>query len=148
MITTGEVTRVTDFENAATNRRMIENGEVIDDYMLDDLSLILNIKNKGLVILSGCSHAGIVNIIKNAVAVSGVSKIFGVLGGLHLLDASDERLDKTIDYFVDNKVSWIKAGHCTGFIPQAKMYNVLKDKFAILQSGSELAFGDNLSITD
>ena len=65
--TTGEVKRQTDFEGAGIGLKTVENGKIKDDSMLDDISVIANVKGKGSVIVTGCSHAGIVNIARHAI---------------------------------------------------------------------------------
>ena len=135
MITTGEVDRVTDFEEAGIDLFTIENGRIVKDIMLDDISIVADVENKGLVIITGCSHAGIVNIIHHAKKITGTSKINSIIGGFHLVDASDERIRKTVMAIKEFNPGWVYAGHCTGFRAQAELRNVFKEKFLPLQTG-------------
>ena len=73
VLTTGEVPRRTDFEDQVLTLFTMDSGSVVPDLMKDEISLILNVRGKGLIILSGCSHAGIVNIIQHAVEITGIS---------------------------------------------------------------------------
>ena len=135
LFTTGEVERVTDFEEVGINLFTIENGELKRDLMLDDISIVANIKGKGLVIVTGCSHAGIVNITKQAVTLSGIEKIHGIIGGFHLIEASESRIKKTAQALKGFNPDWVYAGHCTGFRAQVELYNTLKDHFSPLHTG-------------
>jgi len=135
LITTGEVERVTDFEEVGINLFTIDNGEVKTDPMLDDISIVANIKGKGLVIVTGCSHAGIVNITRQAIKLTDTEKIHGIIGGFHLIEASESRIKKTAPALKEFNPDWIYAGHCTGFRAQVELYNTFKDRFSPLHTG-------------
>ncbi len=137
IMTTGEVKRQTDFEEVGIKLKTIENGRVKDDQMLDDISVVANIKEKGLVIVTGCSHAGIVNIAKHAMELTGCEKIEGIIGGLHLVDASDARIKRTVEELAKLNISWICAGHCTGFKAQVELYLTFQEKFSPLHTGMQ-----------
>ena len=130
-ITTGEIPRVNDFESPG-DMYTIQDGAVVRDEIIDDASIILNLPD-GLVILAGCCHAGIVNTIAHAKAITGVSKIHAVIGGLHLLDASEDRLNKTIEALAD--VDYIFAGHCTGLKALAAIMDAKGSNFSQIHTG-------------
>ena len=135
--TTGEVRRRTEFEKAELGLKTIENGMVVDDLMLDDISVIANVKNRGLVIITGCSHAGIVNIVKQAIEVTGNKKIEGIIGGLHLVEATDVVIKRTVEELSKLNVAWISAGHCTGFKAQVELHHAFGEKFLPLHTGMQ-----------
>jgi len=135
--TTGEVKRQTDFEQVGIALKTIEGGEVVDDQMLDDISVVANVNGKGLVIVTGCSHAGIVNIARHAVELTGCGKIEGILGGLHLIDASDVRIKGTSEELAKLNPKWICVGHCTGFKAQVELYLAFGERFSPLQTGMQ-----------
>jgi 7,8-dihydropterin-6-yl-methyl-4-(beta-D-ribofuranosyl)aminobenzene 5'-phosphate synthase len=108
----GEIERINDFENKKSIGKTVENGELIDDYILDDSALVYK-SSKGLIIITGCSHAGICNIIEYAKKICGVNEVADIIGGLHLLNPSDELLAKTIAHINENHVEVIHAAHCT-----------------------------------
>ncbi len=137
IMTTGEVTRETDFEEARIGLKTIENGMVVDDLIVDDISVVANVRDKGLVIITGCSHAGIINIAKQAIAVSGGSKIEAIIGGLHLVEAADSVIKRTVAELSKLNVAWISAGHCTGFKAQVELYRVFGDRFLPLHTGMQ-----------
>lgn len=135
IMTTGEVRRQTEFEEVGIELKTIANGRVADDQMLDDTSVTANIRGKGLVIVTGCSHAGIVNIVRHAMELAGCDQIEGVVGGLHLVDAPDARRKRTIEELSRLNAKWICAGHCTGFKAQVELYLALGERFSPLHTG-------------
>ena len=137
IITTGEVRRRTEFEKARTGLETTENGMVVDDLMLDDISVIANVKDRGLVIITGCSHAGIINIANQAIEVTGCNKIEGIIGGLHLVEASDTVIRRTVEELSKLNVAWVSAGHCTGFKAQVEIYLAFGEKFLPLHTGMQ-----------
>jgi 7,8-dihydropterin-6-yl-methyl-4-(beta-D-ribofuranosyl)aminobenzene 5'-phosphate synthase len=131
VITSGEIPRVNDFELPG-EMYTIQEGRIVKDELKDDAAIILNTP-EGLVILVGCCHAGIVNTIAQAKAITGISKIHAVIGGLHLWDASEERLSKTMEAI--EEVDYIFAGHCTGLRALAKLMQIKGNHFSQIYSG-------------
>ncbi|MEA3460205.1 MAG: MBL fold metallo-hydrolase, partial [Chloroflexota bacterium] len=127
VISTGEVERTTDFEEAQIGSYNVENGELVEDQILDDMSIVVNAKGKGLVIVIGCGHAGLINIIKHSTKITGVNRIEGVVGGFHLIEASKERIEKTVEALSKLDLGWVFAGHCTGFAANKAMSTALGD---------------------
>lgn len=137
--TTGEVPRVTDFEEVGIALSTLdENGRVVPDSMPDDLSLAARIEGKGLALVTGCSHAGIINILRHVLTPG--EKLEAVIGGLHLVEAPDERIEKTVEALAGYSPSLVAAGHCTGFRAQAALYRVLGKRFTPLGSGAVFRF--------
>lgn len=135
LITTGEVARATDFEEVGIALYTIAGGKVQADLMMDDISLAALVKGKGLVIITGCSHAGIVNIVKQAVAITETEKVHGIIGGFHLIEAPVARIQKTAQALKEFNPDWVYAGHCTGFRAQVELFQILKDRFSPLHTG-------------
>jgi len=104
----GEIPRKNDFE-AQTTKYMLEDGS--DDYIMDDSGLVVITKN-GLVIISGCAHSGICNMIEHARRVTGIFKIAAVIGGFHLRAVNAQTL-KTIEYLENLAVTRVLPSHCT-----------------------------------
>jgi len=138
IVTTGEVKRQTDFEEVGIGLKTMEKGEVIDDPMLDDISVLARVKGKGLVIVTGCSHAGIVNIARHAIELTDCDKIEGIVGGLHLIDAPEARIKRTVEELCKLNPAWIYAGHCTGFKAQVELYLAFGDRFSPLHTGMQI----------
>jgi 7,8-dihydropterin-6-yl-methyl-4-(beta-D-ribofuranosyl)aminobenzene 5'-phosphate synthase len=102
------IPRINDFEgnNSPT---MLADGQ--NDELQDDSAIVFTTE-KGLVIVAGCSHSGICNIIEYAKKTTGIDKIHAVVGGFHLREI-DENLDKVIAYFKTLDVNYMLTGHCT-----------------------------------
>lgn len=137
VMTTGEVERVTSYE-PLENVHIEVDGEMVQDPELDDVSLIVNVAGRGLVIISGCSHAGIVNIMKQARRITGVEEIIGVIGGFHLRVAKEEQLSKTVDEL--GVAETVCAGHCTGFEAMKRISDRMGERFTLLQCGTVIEF--------
>jgi len=132
----GEIDRVTDFEKAPTLvTRIIKGGEVLNDPIKDDTALAINIAGAGLFVVSGCSHSGIVNIVKQCIKFSQVERVKAVIGGFHLMNASEDRIEKTIRALKDLHVENVYSGHCTGFKAQTAIYREFGDAFEELYVG-------------
>jgi 7,8-dihydropterin-6-yl-methyl-4-(beta-D-ribofuranosyl)aminobenzene 5'-phosphate synthase len=114
--TTGAVPRRS-FETAGTSSTMAyrEGDAFIRDNLDDDQAIVINVRDKGLVILSGCAHSGIVNTVNHAREVSGVDKVWAILGGFHLARANDDELQRTVDAIKVCQPRLIVPSHCTGF---------------------------------
>ena len=135
LVTTGEVPRKTDFEEVGIALFTLVEGRMEQDGMKDDISLVAQVKDKGLVIVTGCSHAGIVNIVRHSVEMTGEKRIAAILGGFHLLAASEQRIGRTVEALSRFDIGLISAGHCTGFRAQTALYQAFKERFKPLQTG-------------
>ena len=121
LMVTGEVERTTDFEEVGGVFcfTIDTEGNLVPDNLKDDYSIVINLKDRGIVIITSCGHAGPVNIIKHSIKISAVDKLEGIIGGFHLLQAGQERIDLTIEELKKFKPRWIAPMHCTGVIPTA-----------------------------
>jgi len=109
----GEVDRVTDFEAQETLWYTKTSEGKKNDYMLDDTGVAVKTGN-GLVVLTGCAHSGVVNIVKHAQKVCGENRVRAVIGGFHLGSASDGHIRKVIMFFRKAGVQELFPCHCTG----------------------------------
>ncbi|OYT27100.1 MAG: MBL fold metallo-hydrolase [Thermoprotei archaeon ex4572_64] len=91
-----------------------DDGEIVEDKMLDDSALIINVKDKGLVIITGCGHSNILNIVKHAERITGVSKLYAVIGGLHLLSSDEKTVSEVLNSLISLGVSIVCPTHCSG----------------------------------
>jgi 7,8-dihydropterin-6-yl-methyl-4-(beta-D-ribofuranosyl)aminobenzene 5'-phosphate synthase len=135
LTTTGEVKRQTDFEEVGISLLTVSEGQTKKDMMLDDISVVANVKDRGLVIVTGCSHAGIVNIVKQSIEITGTHELDGIIGGFHLVEATDQRIQRTVEELKKQRPNWISAGHCTGFKAQVELYDTFKERFLPLHAG-------------
>ncbi|MGP3666952.1 MAG: MBL fold metallo-hydrolase [Candidatus Bathyarchaeota archaeon] len=134
VVVTGEVERVTGFEDVK-GFWTVKDGMVKEDIVPDDQSLVLKLNDKGLLIISGCAHAGIVNTVKYAQKITGVSRIYGVVGGFHLEEASKERLEQTLNEFKKFNPEVVAPCHCTGFEATKLFAEIFGKKLLLLKSG-------------
>lgn len=114
----GEIPRVTPFERGLPGQvRKTEDGSgwEPDELLMDERWLAVNVAGKGLVVLSACSHAGIVNVLKHARASFSDVPLHGVMGGLHLSGANEAIIPQTVAAMAEFKLAQIAAGHCTGW---------------------------------
>ena len=120
VLVTGEVARTTPFERGFPFfERTAGSGWEAEPHLLDDQALVVNIRNRGLVILSGCGHSGIVNIVRHARTLTAVPRVHAVLGGFHLSGAYFEpTIGPTIDALRSFDPAVIVPAHCTGYKPQ------------------------------
>jgi 7,8-dihydropterin-6-yl-methyl-4-(beta-D-ribofuranosyl)aminobenzene 5'-phosphate synthase len=112
VMVTGAIPRVMEYED--TGGTFYEDAEgTIADRITDDQALLIETP-QGLVVILGCAHAGVVNTLRYAARLSGQNRIYAVIGGMHLLNASVERIERTIEVFGQYDVQKIGLAHCTG----------------------------------
>lgn len=134
VVTTGEIERITPYEEFQ-GFWTVENGRFIKDTLRDDQALILSLEDKGLVVVSGCAHAGIINTIRHAQKLMGVKKIYAVIGGFHLIDCREDRIKTTINDLTEVNPDFICPCHCTGSKPIRKLTETFKQRCRPLKAG-------------
>ncbi len=134
--TTGFEEMVTDFEEVDKNFVHNKNGVYEKDDVPDDMSLILDTK-RGLFIVFGCAHRGIINIIKQAEKTFN-KRVFGFIGGTHLGPASDYQRKMVIEELKKMDLEIIGPSHCTGLKMTAELYCIFKDKVIFNNVGTVL----------
>jgi len=115
--TTGEEELTTDFETIDKKLVLKKGEDIVPDPMLDDQSLFLK-TDRGLVVVLGCAHRGMINVIRHCMKLSGMDKVYMVVGGTHLGPASSEQVAKSIAALREIGVEYIGVSHCTG-LPRA-----------------------------
>ncbi|EHL08515.1 metallo-beta-lactamase domain protein [Desulfitobacterium hafniense DP7] len=113
----GEIERSNDFENLTPLGKVYKNTEGQDDYILDDSALVYK-GSKGLIIITGCSHAGICNITKYAQKVCRDERVIDIIGGLHLINPGPIQMEKTKEFLKNVAPQTIRACHCTSLRPK------------------------------
>lgn len=108
----GEIERVNDFEACRPIGKRVIGNVTEDDYLIDDSALVYKAPG-GLVIITGCSHSGICNIVTYAKKVCREERVVDIIGGFHLLHPKEIQLQKTLEYFKQLKPPVIHACHCT-----------------------------------
>ncbi|MEM3737088.1 MAG: MBL fold metallo-hydrolase [Candidatus Bathyarchaeia archaeon] len=137
VMTTGEIERSVDFEKTE-DFRTVDEGIFKEDAMLDEQSLIFDLEGKGLVVISGCGHSGIINTIRHAQRTAGENNLYAVIGGFHLIKASDERIRKTIDELLKFNLKLIGSCHCTGSKAVQQLNNAFGEHYISLRTGDVL----------
>ena len=134
MLVTGEIARKTDFEKGFPQHQALIDGEwQPDPWIWDDQAIVINVKQKGLVVISGCAHAGIVNTTLYAQQITGIAKVYAVMGGFHLSGKECEpRISQTVKELKQLNPTVVVPSHCTGWrgiyaiaeaMPQAFVWN-------------------------
>ncbi len=138
---TGQIPRITDFEILEYESYLTRDGIKEFDNILDDQAIVINIKDKGLLIISGCAHAGIINTIKYCQKITGIEKIHGVIGGFHLpANINSEITNKTIDSLKQLEPNIVVPMHCTGIYAISKFINEFKNRCNLSCVGSTSTF--------
>lgn len=119
----GEIERNNDFEAKTPLGKISVDGGEKDDFVMDDSALAYR-SSEGLVIISGCSHSGICNIIEQAIRIFGERKVLDVVGGLHLLDPPKRQMRETLRYFERAKPQKVHACHCTDLASKVALADV------------------------
>lgn len=137
----GEIPRRTDFEKGFPVAYWSKEGRETKDDIEDDTSLVMNLKDKGLVIISGCAHAGIINTVHYAISVTGIDKIHAVMGGFHLSGHFFENIiDRTTRELQKFHPRYIIPMHCTGHKAVTEMEKQMPEQFILNMVGTKLTF--------
>lgn len=144
LMITGQIPRETSFEKGFPLQYAEIQGEkelVPDPLVNDDQAIVVNIKQKGLVILTGCGHAGIINTINYAKKVININKVFAVLGGFHLTGGIyEEAIEPTIKELQKADPKYIIPCHCTGWKATNRIIEVMPEKFIQTSVGTSFNF--------
>jgi 7,8-dihydropterin-6-yl-methyl-4-(beta-D-ribofuranosyl)aminobenzene 5'-phosphate synthase len=130
-----------DFEPIPANLKVERDGAVVPDAFIGEQTLVVNVRDRGLVVVTSCSHRGIVGICRHAVRVTGVPKIHAVIGGFHLSGLSDERIERVVDAFRDFEVDYVVPQHCTGIEAIAALLHRLPGRVVVSSVGSTFTWG-------
>jgi 7,8-dihydropterin-6-yl-methyl-4-(beta-D-ribofuranosyl)aminobenzene 5'-phosphate synthase len=139
VLITGEVDRTTEFEHGMPPAHQAWTGSSWrhDPLVLDEQALVVHLRDRGLVVLTGCGHAGAVNIVRHAQRLTGVPKLHALLGGLHLGGPAFEPvIGPTVSALTELAPSLLVPGHCTGWRAQHALAAALPDAWAVGSSGS------------
>ncbi|MGB6127392.1 MAG: MBL fold metallo-hydrolase [Psychrilyobacter sp.] len=122
----GEIPQMNNFEHRKAIGTQTINGNSFEDYVMDDSALAYK-SEKGIYIITGCSHSGICNIIEYAKKVCEDERVLGVIGGFHLFEVNTQ-VNKTIDYLKQNNLKELYPCHCTSFAVKAEINKILPVK--------------------
>ncbi|NLN60375.1 MAG: MBL fold metallo-hydrolase [Deltaproteobacteria bacterium] len=136
----GEIPRSTDFEQNERHAYYRENGWNKEDDFLDDSSLALLLRGKGLVIVTGCAHAGIINTIQQARKITGESRVFAVIGGFHLTGKTKKQLEPLLEALRQCAPRYVIPCHCTGRKASLWIEETMPEAFLLNMSGTKFTF--------
>jgi len=137
----GEIPRRTTFEKGMPMAFYEENDQEVWDPIEDDTAQVMNVKGKGLVVLSGCSHSGIINTVEYAREVTGINRVHVVMGGFHLTGPAFEPIiDDTINAVKKIGPNYVVPTHCTGRKAVFAFEKAMPGQFILNMAGTNLTF--------
>jgi 7,8-dihydropterin-6-yl-methyl-4-(beta-D-ribofuranosyl)aminobenzene 5'-phosphate synthase len=125
---TGEVPRITPFEKPDPRLFIEMDGKTYPDIFLDDQSLILTTE-KGFILILGCAHSGMINIIQHVIAKTGKENFYAILGGTHLDFLTPEQLEESIRTLKQLEIEKIGVSHCTGMRAAFRLHQEFGERF-------------------
>ncbi len=138
ILITGQIERTTPFEKGMPNAYKEEQGKIVHDPILDDQALVINLGQRGLVIVSGCAHAGIVNTVRYATNITGQPRVFAVIGGFHLTGPLFEPIiNDTVAELKKYSPEVIVPMHCTGWKAMTVFAKELPSAFVLNSVGAK-----------
>jgi len=131
LLVTGEVDRTTDYEPGMPNQQAWRAGDWVDDHLVaDDQAALINVAGKGLVVITGCGHSGIVNITRYAQKLTGIAQIYALIGGFHLAGKTYAPIiGQVVDAIAEFSPELIVPAHCTGWDAQVALAERLPRAF-------------------
>jgi 7,8-dihydropterin-6-yl-methyl-4-(beta-D-ribofuranosyl)aminobenzene 5'-phosphate synthase len=140
ILVTGEIPRKTDFEKGFPQHQVFDGGKwQPDPWIWDDRAIVINIRQKGLAIISGCAHAGIINTTLYAQKITGVNDVQAIIGGFHLAGKESEpRINQTVEKLKLLNPKLLVPSHCTGWrgiyaiagaLPHAFVWNSVGNRY-------------------
>jgi len=138
---TGNIERTTAYEKGAPSL-FIKRGKVLEqDLMPGEQAIMAYVKKKGLVVISGCAHAGIVNTVRHVQSITGIEKVHAIIGGFHLVNSEKETIENTIADILAMKPDYVIPTHCTGFEAMVMFSEKMPKQFILNTAGTRYLFG-------
>jgi 7,8-dihydropterin-6-yl-methyl-4-(beta-D-ribofuranosyl)aminobenzene 5'-phosphate synthase len=141
LMLSGEMTEPTPFETIPPSLRVEQDGQLVQDTFIGEQTLIANVRERGLVVVTSCSHRGIVGVCRWASRVAGVPKIHAVIGGFHLSGLGEERIVRVVDAFRELQVDYLVPQHCTGLEALCALAGHFPTELVASSVGSTFTFG-------
>ncbi len=134
VMTSGEIRRVAPFEKITWKNWALIDGKKVKDQVPEDQALFINLQRQGILVISGCAHAGIINTLHAARDVTN-KKIYGFVGGTHLIHPKEARLKETIRELRELRMGLISPAHCTGHKSIAAINQAFPEAFLLNYTG-------------
>ena len=131
VLVTGQIERTTDFEKGLKNQQAeIDGTWQPEPWVYDDQAIVIHVRNKGLIVLTGCGHAGVINILRQVRSQTGVEQIYTLMGGLHLSGALFEPIiPQTIEALQEISPAIVVPAHCTGWRATQRIAQVMPEAY-------------------
>ena len=139
VLTSGEIPMVTDYEEIDPRLYVKEGEEFRPDPLGDDQALFIKTE-QGLVVLLGCAHRGVINTLRHAQELTGMEVIHTVVGGTHLIRASEVQLELTIAELKALGIQRLGASHCTGMWAATRLAQEFGESFFFCNAGNRITF--------
>jgi 7,8-dihydropterin-6-yl-methyl-4-(beta-D-ribofuranosyl)aminobenzene 5'-phosphate synthase len=159
--TTGQIPRLTDFEKPPAASRLVAGpmdsacssahfgitqvavkpGDLVADDFQGEHATVYTVKDRGLVVITSCGHAGVINSVRQAQKVTGVDRVHAIVGGFHLAPAPDEIVAKTVEAFRTINPDYIIPMHCTGLNTIIAVHREMPKKLVTPSTGTRIVFG-------
>ena len=158
---TGQIPRLTDFETPPAAARLeagpmdsacaaghfgptkveVKPGDLVTDNFQGEHATVYHVKDRGLVVITSCGHAGVINSVRQAQNASGVQKVHAIVGGFHLAPAPDEIVAKTVAAFKEINPDYIIPMHCTGVNTIMAVHMAMPKTLVMPSTGTRVIFG-------
>jgi 7,8-dihydropterin-6-yl-methyl-4-(beta-D-ribofuranosyl)aminobenzene 5'-phosphate synthase len=159
--TSGQIPRVTDFETPPPTARLVAGpmdsacsathfgptkveakpGELVMDTFQGEHATAYHVKDRGLVVITSCGHAGVINSVRQVQKATGIDKVHAIVGGFHLAPAPDEIVAKTVAAFRTINPDYIIPMHCTGINTIMAVHREMAGKLVMPSTGTRVIFG-------
>jgi 7,8-dihydropterin-6-yl-methyl-4-(beta-D-ribofuranosyl)aminobenzene 5'-phosphate synthase len=160
-VTTGQIPRLTDFEKPPAVARLmagpmdsacsathfgvtqvaVKPGDLVADSFQGEHATVYNVKDRGLVVITSCGHAGVINSVRQAQKVTGIDRVHAIVGGFHLAPAPDEIVAKTVEAFRTINPDYVIPMHCTGLNTIIVVHREMPKKLVMPSTGTRIVFG-------
>ena len=158
---TGQIPRVTDFEKPPAAARLMAGpmdsacaaghfgptkveakpGELVPDNFQGEHATVYHVKDRGLVVITSCGHAGVINSVRQAQKASGIQKVHAIVGGFHLAPAPDDVVGKTVAAFKEIGPDWVIPMHCSGVNTIIAVHMAMPKALVMPSTGTRVVFG-------
>jgi len=135
--TTGEIKRQTDFETSPDRLHVAREGALIKDELMDDLALMIH-GQEDVAVIFGCGHSGVINTLIQVREITNNAPISLIVGGIHLMDANADRIDRTIDQLKSFEINKFALCHCTGTQAMMRLYDAFGNKLLFNYVGTQI----------
>ena len=134
VLTSGEIERATPFEKITWRNFAIVDGKPVKDKVPEDQALFINVEKRGILVISGCAHAGIINTLQCALDAT-KTRLYGFIGGTHLIRPKEARLQETLSKLKEFDLKLVSPAHCTGHKSIAAINQAFPEKFVLNYAG-------------